>query len=74
MVDPEQAAEQCVHNKEEEPTLEIKFYVREDVEEQEGSIFNFYKACNTDWARPFQAKLQGIVIPIRSSQNLRLWA
>ena len=54
--------------------LKITFYIREDVEEQGGNFFNFCKACNTNWARPFQAKLQGIVIPIRSSQNLRLWA
>ena len=78
MVDPEHAAEeyrkQCLHNKEDEPTLKIKFDIREDVEEQEGSIFNLYKARNTDWARPFQAKLQGTVIPIRISQNLTLWA
>ncbi len=49
-------------NKEDEPTLKIKIDIREDVEEQEGTIFNFYKAPNIDWAKPFQAKLQGTVM------------
>lgn len=41
--------------------LQIKIDIREDVEEQEGRILSFYKAPNIDWARPFQAKLQGTV-------------
>ncbi|XP_058630085.1 uncharacterized protein LOC131539495 [Onychostoma macrolepis] len=63
IVSPELAADhyrrQCLQNKEDEPTLKIKIDIREDVEEQEGTIFNFYKAPNIDWAKPFQAKLQG---------------
>ncbi|KAK2870672.1 hypothetical protein Q8A67_023199 [Cirrhinus molitorella] len=60
---PELAADHyrrhCLQNKEDEPTLKIKMDIGEDVEEQEGTILNFYKAPNIDWARPFQAKLQG---------------
>ncbi|KAF4114026.1 hypothetical protein G5714_004249 [Onychostoma macrolepis] len=66
IVSPELAADhyrrQCLQNKEDEPTLKIKIDIREDVEEQEGTIFNFYKAPNIDWAKPFQAKLQGTVM------------
>lgn len=47
--------------KKKKPTLKIKLDIGEDVEEQEGTILNFYKAPYIDWARPFQAKLQGTV-------------
>ncbi|KAI7814205.1 hypothetical protein IRJ41_010097 [Triplophysa rosa] len=63
IVSPELAADhyrrQCLLSKEDEPILKIRIDIREDVEEQEGTILNFYKAPNIDWARPFQAKLQG---------------
>ncbi|KAL1279315.1 hypothetical protein QQF64_025988 [Cirrhinus molitorella] len=63
IVSPELAADhyrrQCLQNKEDEPTLKIKTDIVEDVEEQKGTILIFYKAPNIDWARPFQAKLQG---------------
>lgn len=45
--------------KEDEATLKIKIDIGEDAEEQEGTILDFYKAPYIDWARPFQAKLQG---------------
>ncbi|KAK7125348.1 hypothetical protein R3I93_010121 [Phoxinus phoxinus] len=63
IVSPELAADhyrrQWLQKKEDEPTLKIKLDIGEDVEEQEGTILNFYKAPYIDWARPFQAKLQG---------------
>ncbi|CAL8291713.1 unnamed protein product [Gadus morhua 'NCC'] len=45
--------------KEDERILRVKLDMAEDEEDREGQIINFYKAPNIDWARPFQAKLQG---------------
>ncbi|CAL8239944.1 unnamed protein product, partial [Gadus morhua 'NCC'] len=45
--------------KDDERILRVKLDMAEDEEDREGQIINFYKAPNIDWARPFQAKLQG---------------
>ena len=47
--------------KDDERILRVKLDMAEDEEDREGQIINFYKAPNIDWARPFQAKLQGKV-------------
>ncbi|CAL8403794.1 unnamed protein product [Boreogadus saida] len=48
-------------SKEDERNLKVKLDMAEDEEDREGQIINFYKTPNIDWARPFQAKLQGDV-------------
>ena len=65
--------------KEDERILRVKVDMAEDEEDREGQIINFYKAPNIDWARPFQAKLQGkvriklpfVVIASKIQRNLR---
>lgn len=63
-IDPGLAADQyrmdLLHNKEDEPTLKVKLDIGDDEDDREAQIISFYKAPNVDWARPFQAKLQGI--------------
>ncbi|KAK0152042.1 G2/M phase-specific E3 ubiquitin-protein ligase [Merluccius polli] len=48
-------------SKEDERNLKVKLDMAEDEVEREGQIITFYKTPNIDWARPFQAKLQGDV-------------
>ncbi|CAL8306630.1 unnamed protein product [Merluccius merluccius] len=48
-------------SKEDERNLKVKLDMAEDEVDREGQIITFYKTPNIDWARPFQAKLQGDV-------------
>ncbi|KTF88788.1 hypothetical protein cypCar_00019364, partial [Cyprinus carpio] len=62
---PERAAiqyRQCtLRQKEDEPPLKVRIDIREDMEDQEGRIINFYKVPKIDWTRPLQCRLEGDV-------------
>ncbi|XP_038149496.1 uncharacterized protein LOC119788870 isoform X2 [Cyprinodon tularosa] len=50
-----------LEQKEDEPILKVKLDLREDVEEQEERLINFYKVHKVDWARPLHCRLEGDV-------------
>lgn len=65
---PERAAElyrrHTLRQKDDEPPLKVRIDIREDMEDQEGRIINFYKVTKIDWARPLQCRLEGTVTVI----------
>lgn len=65
---PERAAKlyrrYALRQKEDEPPLKVRIDIREDMEDQEGRIINFYKVPKIDWARPLQCRLEGTVTVI----------
>ncbi|XP_073709377.1 uncharacterized protein [Misgurnus anguillicaudatus] len=62
---PERAAvlyrRYTLRQKEDELPLKVRIDIREDMEDQEGRIINFYKVPKIDWTRPLQCRLEGDV-------------
>ncbi len=62
---PERAAilyRRCtLRQKEDEPPLKVRIDIREDMEDQEGTIIHFYKVPKIDWTRPLQCRLEGTI-------------
>lgn len=48
-------------SKEDDKSLKVRLDMSDDTSDREGQIISFYKTQNIDWARPFQAELQGDV-------------